>query len=93
MEAVLQWRGSISKYCCWFREEDYRHYIVSYIANHGEIKSITSLMQYIRPDFAQLTNLDSEAESEEYSHSKKSLVAIRSGVKPQLREIEKRAEK
>lgn len=90
------------------REEDYRHYIVSYIANHGEIKSITlkfldkefnivdeeSLMQYIRPDFAQLTNLDSETESEEYnSHSKKSLVAIRSGVKPQLREIEKRAEK
>lgn len=90
------------------REEDYRHYIISYIANHGEIKSITlkfldkefnivdeeSLMQYIRPDFAQLTNTDSELESKEYnSHSKKSLVAIRSGVKPKLREIEKRTEK
>lgn len=90
------------------RKEGYRHYIVSYIANHGEIKSITlkfldkefnivdeeSLMQYVRPDFAQLTNTASETESEEdNSHSKKSLVAIRSGVKPKLREIEKRAEK
>lgn len=90
------------------REEDYRHYVVSYIANHGEIKSITlkfldkefniideeSLMQYIRPDFAQLTNTDSETESkEDNSHSKKSLVAIRSGVKLKLREIEKRTEK
>lgn len=53
-----------------------------------------SLMQYVRPDFAQLTNTASETKSEEdNSHSKKSLVAIRSGVKPKLREIEKRAEK
>lgn len=49
------------------------------------------LMQYIRPDFAQLTNTVSETESEEEnSHSKKSLVAIRSGVKPKLREFEKK---
>lgn len=90
------------------REEDYRHYIVSYIANHGEIKSITlkfldkdfnivdeeSLMQYIRPDFAQLTNTDPKTESKaDNSHSKKSLVALRSGVKPKLREIEKGTEK
>lgn len=90
------------------REENYRHYIVSYTANHGEIKSITlkfldkdfnivdeeSLMQYIRPDFAQLTNTDSETElKEDNSHSKKSLVAIKSGIKPKLREIEKRTEK
>ncbi|MBO5033685.1 MAG: hypothetical protein J6D08_17725, partial [Lachnospiraceae bacterium] len=90
------------------REEDYRHYIVSYIANHGEIKSITlkfldkefnivdeeSLMQYIRPDFAQLTNMDSVKESDENNiQSRKSLVAVRSGVKPKLQEIEKRAEK
>lgn len=67
------------------KEEDYRHYIVSYIANHGEIESITlkfldkefnivdqeSLMQYIKPDFAQLTNIDSETAAEEdNSHSK-----------------------
>ena len=90
------------------RKEDYRHYIVSYIANHGEIKSITlkfldkdfnivdeeSLMQYIRPDFAQLTNIASETESDEdNSQDKKSLVAIKSGVKPKLREIEKRDKK
>lgn len=90
------------------RKEDYRHYIVSYTANHGELISITlkfldkefnivdeePLMQYIRPDFAQLTNTVSETESkEDDSHSKKSLVAIRSGVKPKLREFEKRAEK
>lgn len=90
------------------RKEDYRHYIVSYIANHEEIKSITlkfldkefnivdqePLMQYIRPDFAQLTSTFSETDSEEdSSNSKKNLVSIRGGVKPKLREIEKGAEK
>lgn len=90
------------------RKEDYRHYVVSYTANNGELISITlkfldkefnivdeePLMQYIRPDFAQLTNTVSETESEkDDSHSKKSLVTIRGGVKPKLREFEKRAEK
>ena len=90
------------------RKEDYRHYIVSYIANHGKIKSITlkfldkefnivdeqPLMQYIRPDFAQLTNTDSVKESDEDNiQSIKSLVSVRSGVKPKLHEIEKRDEK
>lgn len=90
------------------RKEDYRHYIVSYIANHGEITSITLkfldkefnivdeelLMKYIRPDFAQLTNVDSEVEPNgNINQNRKNLVAIRSGVKPKLREFDESAEK
>lgn len=52
-------------------EEDYKHYIIAYKAENGEIKDIklrfldkdfnivdeASLMQYIKPDFARLTDI------------------------------------
>ncbi len=87
-------------------EEDYKHYIIAYKAENGEIKDIklsfldkdfnivdeTSLMQYIKPDFAWLTDIGpSEDTDEDAKPDKKRLVAIKSGIKPKLREIEKKA--
>lgn len=87
-------------------EEDYKHYIIAYKADNGEIKDIklklldkdfnivdeTSLMQYIKPDFAQLTDVGLlEDIDEEVKPDKKGLVAIKNGIKPKLREIEKKA--
>ena len=51
-----------------------------------------SLMQYIKPDFARLTDIGpSEDTDEDAKPDKKGLVAIKSGIKPKLREIEKKA--
>ena len=87
-------------------EEDYKHYIIAYKAENGEIKDIklrfldkdfnivdeASLMQYIKPDFARLTDIGpSEDTDEDAKPDKKGLVAIKSGIKPKLREIEKKA--
>lgn len=87
-------------------EEDYKHYIIAYEAKNGEIKDIklklldkdfnivdeVSLMQYIKPDFARLTDIGpSEDTDEDVKQDKKNLVAIKSGIKPKLREIEKKA--
>ena len=87
-------------------EEDYKHYIIAYKAENGEIKDIklrfldkdfnivdeASLMQYIKPDFARLTDIGpSEDTDEDVKPDKKGLVAIKSGIKPKLREIEKKA--
>ena len=86
--------------------EDYKHYIIAYKAENGEIKDIklrfldkdfnivdeASLMQYIKPDFARLTDIGpSEDTDEDVKPDKKGLVAIKSGIKPKLREIEKKA--
>ena len=50
------------------------------------------LMQYIKPDFARLTDIGpSEDTDEDAKPDKKGLVAIKSGIKPKLREIEKKA--
>ena len=88
------------------KNEDYKHYIVAYKADHGEIQSITlkfldkdfnivdetSLMQYIKPDFAGLTDVGpAEETDEENRENKQGLVAIKSGLKPKLREVEKKA--
>lgn len=88
------------------REENYRHYIIAYKAESGEIKDIKlkfldkdfnivdeiSLMQYIKPDFARLTDVGPvEKTDESREPNKKSLVAIKSGIKPKLQEIEKKA--
>ena len=87
-------------------EEDYKHYIIAYKAENGEIKDIklkfldqdfniveeASLMQYLKPDFAQLTDIEiSENTEGVVKQDKKGLVAIKSGIKPKLRKIEKKA--
>lgn len=89
-------------------EENYKHYVVAYKAKNGEIKDIklkfldkdfnivdeASLMQYIKPDFAQLTDVRPAEDTDKDTKSdKKELVALKSGIKPKLREIEKRTKK
>lgn len=86
--------------------EDYKHYIIAYNAENGEIKDIklkfldkdfnivdeASLRQYIKPDFSRLTDVGPvDDTNEEKKSDKKGLVAIKSGIKPKLREIEKKA--
>lgn len=86
--------------------DDYKHYIVSYTAEHGEIMEINlkfldkdfniideiSLEQYIRPDFARLTDIEPIEETGENSRKdKKNLLSLKSGLKPRPREIEKKA--
>lgn len=87
-------------------DENYVHYIIAYKAEHGEIKDIdlklldkdfdtvdeTSLNEYIKPDFARLTDVgpaEQSNEIEENTDSKK-LVAIKAGLKPNLKVVEKR---
>ena len=54
--------------------------------------AIYDTMQYIKPDFARLTDIGpSEDTDEDAKPDKKGLVAIKSGIKPKLREIEKKA--
>ena len=87
-------------------EDDYKHYIIAYRVENGDITDIKlkfldkdfnlvdeeSLMQYIRPDFARLTDVNfAENPNEDNKVDKKSLVAIKNSIKPILREIEKRA--
>lgn len=88
-------------------EEDYVHYIIAYKAENGEIKNIVlrlldkdfdtveeaSLQNYIKPDFARLTDAGSAEQTiktEENSESKK-LVVIKANIKPKLKRTEKQA--
>jgi len=88
------------------KNEDYRHYIIVYQAEHGEIKSIklklldknfnvvdeVSITKYIKPDFARLTDIEAiEGVDEENIEDKKGLLAVKKGLQPQLRELEKQA--
>lgn len=90
------------------KEEDYKHYIVAYKVENREIRDIklklldkdfnivdeVSLIQYIKPDFAQLTDVRlTEVTDEDTKLDKKALVAIKSGIKPKLRELEKKNRK
>lgn len=88
-------------------DEDYKHYIISYIAEHREIKKITlkfldrdfnivdevSLMHFVKPDFARLTDIGPvESTDEEIRKSNKGLLTVKkTGLKPKLREVEKKA--
>lgn len=87
-------------------EEDYKHYIIAYQAEDGEIKDIKlrfldkdfnivdeePLEQYIKPDFARLTDIGPSKDTDEIAKvDKKSLVTLKRGIKPKLREIEKEA--
>ena len=71
------------------------HYLQSvlYVENKDCIaKERQILMQYIKPDFARLTDIGpSEDTDEDATPDKTGLVAIKSGIKPKLREIEKKA--
>ena len=69
-------------------------YQMSYIVLDKDFNIVdeASLMQYIKPDFARLTDIGpSEDTDEDAKPDKKGLVAIKSGIKPKLREIEKKA--
>ena len=83
-------------------EQNYRHYVIVYKLENKKIKNIKlmlfdrnfsivdekSLMGYIKPDFATLTDI----ESFEYSNeNKKNLVAIKSGIKPRLKVFNEKA--
>lgn len=89
------------------RDENYCHYIVAYKSEGSELKDVilklldkdfgtvdeTSLNEYIKPDFSRLTEVapaGQTVETEENTESKK-LVAIKAGIIPKLREVEKQA--
>lgn len=86
--------------------DGYRHYIVAYTAERSEITEIhlefldrdfaeidsVDLSEYITPDFAQLTNTyTAEAEVEDEPEKAKVQLKLKSGVKPQIRAVEKEA--
>lgn len=86
--------------------DGYRHYIVSYVAEHSEVTDIrlvfldrdfdeidsVDLAEYIVPDFAQLTNTyPAEAEATEVTEAPKVQLKLKTGVKPQIRAVEKEA--
>lgn len=85
-------------------DENYVHYIIAYKADHGQIREIelrlldkdfdtvddASLTEYIKPDFARLTDdgpAEQPIEYEENTESKK-LLTIKTGNKPKLKVIE-----
>ena len=86
-------------------DANYRHYIVAYEVEHGEVIDISlqfldkdfdvinqcSLNDYLRPDFGRLTeteSVDDIAAEEENVHS---LINVKSGIRPRLRDIENQA--
>lgn len=90
--------------------EGYRHYVIAYDADSSEVRDIqlefmdkefntietASLNEYIKPDFARLTDVEflDEDLSEETEDEAKGLVAIKSnksGLSPKLREVPKQA--
>lgn len=84
-------------------DDGYHHYIVAYEAEHGEVKSIDlllldkefdivaeiSLNDYIKLDFGRLTEPNYAAETATKEENVHSLVNVKQGVKPKLREAEK----
>lgn len=87
--------------------EGYRHYIIAYEAENSELRDIqlefldkdfniiaaASLNEYIKPDFARLTDVEpvDEVLEDETDGESKGLVAIKSGLRPKLREVQKQA--
>jgi hypothetical protein len=87
--------------------EGYRHYVIAYDAEGSELKDIqvefldkdfniietASLNEYIEPDFARLTNVEHVDEDLGYEidGEAKGLVAIKSGLRPKLKEVQKQA--
>ena len=87
--------------------EGYRHYVIAYDAEGSELKDVqvefldkdfntiatASLNEYIKPDFSRLTDVDhvDEVLSDETDGESKGLVAIKSALRPKLREVNKQA--
>lgn len=87
--------------------EGYRHYVIAYDADGSELKDVqvefldkdfntiatASLNEYIKPDFARLTDVEhvDEVLGDETDGEAKGLVAIKSELRPKLREVQKQA--
>jgi len=87
--------------------EGYRHYVIAYDAEGSELRDIqlefldkdfntiaaASLNEYIKPDFARLTDVEPVDEyfGDEIDGEAKGLLTIKSGLRPKLREVEKQA--
>ena len=87
--------------------EGYRHYVIAYDAEGSELKDVqvefldkdfntiatASLNEYIKPDFSRLTDVDlvDEVLNDEPDGESKGLVAIKSALRPKLREVNKQA--
>ena len=87
--------------------EGYRHYVIAYDAEGSELKDVqvefldkdlntiatASLNEYIKPDFSRLTDVEhvDEVLEDETDGESKGLVAIKSGLRPKLREVQKQA--
>lgn len=87
--------------------EGYRHYVIAYDADGSELKDIqlefldkdfdtiasASLNEYIKRDFARLTDVEPVAEdfADETDGEAKGLLTIKSGLRPKLREVQKQA--
>lgn len=83
----------------------YRHYIVAYEVEHSEVTDISllfldkdfdvvseySLNDYLKPDFGRLTETEPAEEPTTEEENVHSLINVKSGIKPKLREIEKQA--
>ena len=99
-EKIMQ--GSITK------ADGYKHYIVVYTAEHHEITEIEmllldkdfaevdriSLMEYVNPDFASLTEMEysvSESVGGDVKETRSLSLKLKPGVKPALRAMEENA--
>lgn len=87
--------------------EGYRHYVIAYDADGSELRDIqlefldkdfntiatTSLNEYIKPDFARLTDVEPVDEdfSDETDGEAKGLLTIKSGLRHKVREFPKQA--
>lgn len=86
-------------------DDKYRHYIVAYEVEHNEVIDINlqfldkdfdviaecSLNDYLKPDFGRLTETEPVEETATEGESVHSLINVKAGIKPKLREIEKQA--
>ena len=91
------------------KNENYRHFVIAYKSEENEIVEImlklldkdfdtvdeVSLMDYIKPDFAKLTEITFDEETNDEmeipgsENDSKTLVTVKPGYKPNLREIDK----
>ena len=83
----------------------YRHYIIVYEIEHKEIIDVSlkfldkdfdviseiSLNDYLKPDFGQLTETVIVEELEEEEKDIHSLINVKAGIKPKLRDMQKQA--
>lgn len=84
-------------------DANYRHYIVAYEVEHGEVTDISlqfldkdfdiiaqcSLNDYLRPDFGRLTETEPMDDIVAKEENVHALINVKSGIRPRLRDIEK----